>query len=371
MKIASFNVENLFDRAKALNEDSKDATRIIKMESELNSLFKRDVYRAAAKTRMLELMDELGILKKDEGPYVYLRKIRGKNFIKRPRNGSPEIVAKGRGDWVGWVELKTVHVNETAIMNTGRVIRDVNADIVAVVEAEHRVALKQFSDSVLKEVGGQPYANIMLIDGNDTRGIDVGIMTRAGYTIGAMRSHIHDLGEDKKPIFDRDCPEYCITTPSGENIWIIPNHFKSKFGGNNPAARTKRMAQSGRAAEIYQSLIASGENNVVVLGDFNDTPGSDELAPLLKDTDLKDVSDHPVFDTGEFSGRGTFGLGNDKDKIDYILLSPNLFDRITACGLFRMGAWPGKSPRRWSVYPELKEEVHVASDHHLIWCEVE
>jgi hypothetical protein len=52
-----------------------------------------------------------------------------------------------------------------------------------VVEAEGRMALKQFSDQVLAEVGGRPYERVMVIDGNDDRGIDVALMTRAGYEI--------------------------------------------------------------------------------------------------------------------------------------------------------------------------------------------
>lgn len=369
MKIASYNVENLFDRARAFNEDTDEARLAVKQEAELNALFQKAHYSAADKTKMLKLLDSLGIKKTDEGKYVILRKIRGQ-FIKRPKNKPVEIVANGRGDWVGWVELKMAHVNETAIMNTGRVIRDVDADIVVVIEAEHRVALKQFSDIVLKKVSGASYKQVMLIDGNDDRGIDVGLMTKTGYDIGIMRSHIHDLDADNRTIFSRDCPEYCVKTPNGENIWILPNHFKSKFGGNNSASKQKRVRQATRTAEIYNSLIAEGNPNVVVLGDLNDNPDSPELLPLLANTDLKDISTHPTFDTGEFAGKGTFGLGNDKDKIDYLLLSPALYARIVKCGLFRKGAWPGKSPKRWTVYPELTEEIHVASDHHVVWCEI-
>jgi endonuclease/exonuclease/phosphatase family metal-dependent hydrolase len=255
-------------------------------------------------------------------------------------------------------------------MNTGRVIRDVDADIIAVIEAEHRIALKQFSDYVLAKVGGKSYPHVMLIDGNDDRGIDVGLMTKAGYTIGNMRSHIHDLAENGQPVFSRDCPEYCVETPNGEQIWILPNHFKSKFGGNDAASRNKRKAQAKRTAEIYERLMAEGHNNIIVLGDLNDTPDSDPLQPLLAGTNLKDISAHPTFDTGEFAGKGTFGLGNDQDKIDYLLLSPALFNRITACGLFRKGAWPGKRPKRWTVYEELQSEIHAASDHHVVWCEI-
>ncbi len=64
-------------------------------------------------------------------------------------------------------------------------------------------------------------------------------------------------------------------------------------------------------------------------------------------------------------------LGNDNQKIDYLLLSPACFERVRAGGLFRMGAWPGSRPPRWPVYPELTAEIHAASDHHVIWADID
>jgi len=379
MKIAAFNVENLFDRAKAFNEDDEDDTQaVLNAVAELNGLFEEPVYGDAHKARMRQLIVELGLERSDTGPFAILRQIRGR-MVSRPRDKPFALKAAGRDDWIGWAELRTAPVNEIAVMNTGRVIRDVDADILAVIEAEDRVALKQFSEFVLGEVGGAPYDQVMVIDGNDQRGIDVGLMTRAGFSIGRMQSHIHDLKPDGHPVYSRDCPEYAVRTPAGETLWLLPNHFKSKFGGDSPDSRAKREAQATRTAEIYERLRAEGEDKVVVLGDLNDTPDSEPLQPLLAGTDLTDVSDHPSFDTGEFTGRpgtddrgiGTFGLGNDNQKIDYLLLSPALFDRVTASGLFRRGAWPGSRPPRWTVYPELEREIHVASDHHVIWAEID
>jgi endonuclease/exonuclease/phosphatase family metal-dependent hydrolase len=369
MKIAAFNVENLFDRPKIFNELDQISDPINKSVSDLNSILQKSTYTTSDKTTIKSLLISLGLEKSDEGEYVILRQNRGK-LLSRPRNSPIEITANGRQDWIGWLELKTEPVNEKAIINTAQVIRDVNADIFAVIEADNRIALKQYSEILLKKVGGSPYDEVMIIDGNDTRGIDVGIMTKNGYKLGMMQSHIHDKDSNGKIIFSRDCPEYMVTTPDNEEVWILPNHLKSKFGGNNPSSKAKRLSQSQRVKEIYNRLVFEGRTNVIILGDLNDTPNSDELRPLIQETDLRDVSDHPTFSTGEFAGKGTYGLGNDGDKIDYILLSPALFNRVTACGLFRKGAFPGKRPKRWTVYPELEKEIHAASDHHLIWVEI-
>lgn len=375
MRIAAFNVENLFDRAKAFNAESHTTHQeTLDRFAELNKLFGHADYTDSRKQRMLTLMGELGVLKDDEGPLVLIRKIRGQ-LISRPNSGPPFIKANGRADWVGWCELRVASVNERAIVNTGRVIRDLGADVLAIVEVESRPVLKEFNETILEEVGGTAYPNLMVIDGNDDRGIDVGLMTRAGFDIGLMRSHVHALKPDGHPVYSRDCPEYAVATPSGETLLVLPNHFKSKFGGNDQASKDKRLAQATKTLEIYGRLKSEGFPNIAILGDLNDTPDSAELAPLLS-SELRDVSSHPAFTEFEFRannghrGIGTFGLGNDSNKIDYLLLSPALFAKIRKGGIFRKGAWPGSQPRRWDIYPELEQKVHAASDHHAIWVDV-
>jgi len=383
MRIAAYNVENLFERAKAFNGDGPDDhADVLDDFAELNSLFANAVYTAANKSRMLVLIESLGMLNRDEGTsktFTRIRKIRGR-LIKRPRDRSiaRSIVANGRDDWVGWCELKSETVDEVAMTLTAKVIWEVDADILAVVEAESRPVLKEFQRVMADRLGQpEPYRHVMIIDGNDGRGIDVGIMTKDGYPIGNMRSHVDDLKPDGFPIFSRDCPEYELTTPGGERIVVLPNHFKSKYGGNNPASQAKRLAQATAVAQYYNRLVAEGFSNIVVFGDLNDTPGSDELKPLFDTTDLREISDHVNFTEFEFNvdnghrGIGTLGLGNDSGKIDYLLLSPALFGKVTRAGLFRKGAWPGSNPPRWQVYPELTRKHQAASDHHLIWADID
>ena len=187
-----------------------------------------------------------------------------------------------------------------------------------------------------------------------------------------MRSHIDDVHQDDgEQIFSRDSPEYGVRTPGNNLVWIIANHFKSKRGGDDPKSKRKRTRQAEAVARIYHRLKKEGHKFIAVAGDLNDTPSSTALAPLLDATDLRDVSEHPTFDTGTFAGKGTYGLGNDSNKIDYLLLSPELFSQVKASGLFRKGAWPGKQPQRWEVYPEIKSELHAASDHHVIWADID
>jgi endonuclease/exonuclease/phosphatase family metal-dependent hydrolase len=208
----------------------------------------------------------------------------------------------------------------------------------------------------------------MVVDGNDDRGIDVGVLTTAAFPLGAIRSHVDDADTDGQ-IFSRDCPEYEITTPAGRRIVLLVNHFKSKGFGGQRASDHRRLRQAARVADIYRRLREEATEHVVVLGDLNDTPTSTPLAPLLADTDLRDVSGHPGFDDG---GRpGTFGNATATNKIDYILLSPALWARTTGGGILRKGVWGGIHGTLWPIYPTMTKPVHAASDHAAIYADID
>jgi exonuclease III len=64
-------------------------------------------------------------------------------------------------------------------------------------------------------------------------------------------------------------------------------------------------------------------------------------------------------------------LCNAANKIDYLLLSPALFERIQGGGVYRKGMWPGTMPKRWNTYPELHRPNDAASDHAAIWVDIE
>ena len=223
VRVAAYNVENLFARPKAF--DSADWTLgkpILDAYREVNGLFLRGNYSGATRTRIRELLLELDIYSRNihgairrkwtSNPrWAWLRKNRG-TFDREPRDKTKdvEITAGGRGDWIGWVELAREPTNEMGTRLTARVIEDVGADIIAVVEAEDRPSLVRFNEQMLNK----RYKHVMLIDGNDERGIDVGIMTGERFPIERIRSNV-DRRDHIGKVFSRDCPQYEVRAESG------------------------------------------------------------------------------------------------------------------------------------------------------------
>lgn len=370
MRIATFNVENLFQRARIMNLPKwSDGRAVLNDYKKLTDLIEKESYSAADKSKLLEIMSKYkGLISQSESKYILLRQNRGKLVAKR--SGEYTIVAEGRGDWIGWFELTVEPVDATAIDNTARVIREVNADVLGVVEAENRVGLLNFNEIVLKQAGVEPYSHVMLIDGNDDRGIDVGLMSKAVHPINPMQSHVDDFDSKGNRIFSRDCAEFSVPLGNGKTLLVMMNHLKSQGYGSKAANDARRKAQAQRVREIYDERRAQGVAHIAILGDFNDTPDGDPLAPLLANgSELKDVFEHPMFDD---QGRpGTFGNCSKSEKFDYILLSPALWQKVAAGGVERRGSWGGTNGTLWPHFTEVKGSKDAASDHVAVWVDLD
>jgi endonuclease/exonuclease/phosphatase family metal-dependent hydrolase len=371
-RLASFNVENMFDRPKAMSRAGtvRSAPTVLAAHARVNQLIGREVYDPDTKAELLAQLELLGLLRSDNSTYAVLRTIRGR-LLTRRRNGETIVVAAGRASWVGWVELTTEPVDEIASQHLAMVMRDVGAQVLGVVEAESRELLEAFSASLLRDVGWTPYEQVLLLDGNDDRGIDVGLMVRDGHTVTDIRTHIYDT-DQAGLVFSRDCAEYHVRTPDGQRLVVLVNHLKSKGYGSagDPIGARRRFRQATRIAQIYNGLADAGVQHIAVLGDLNDDPASEPLTPLFERTPLRDISEHPEFVWGP--RRGTFRGGNEKQKIDYVLLSPALFARARGGGVFRQGVWRSEGTHdKWPMYETIKEEVHAASDHAAIYADID
>jgi hypothetical protein len=99
MIIATYNVENLFARAKALEPsmDSDVTAKTLAAHAEINDHFNKLTYDQATQKRIVELLETLDLLTDDESDLVILRIIRGK-LLTRHKNGTVDVVATGRAD---------------------------------------------------------------------------------------------------------------------------------------------------------------------------------------------------------------------------------------------------------------------------------
>src|SRR5687767_5239797 len=139
MRFASFNVENLFARPRALNLATwNEGEPILKAFAAFNSLIEHVSYSPANKRRMIQLLLTLEVYRDDNGVprrnrtttprWAWLRANRG-TFDEEHEDTGIEIVANSRYDWTGWVELATEPVDEVNTRMTGQVILDVGADV--------------------------------------------------------------------------------------------------------------------------------------------------------------------------------------------------------------------------------------------------
>jgi hypothetical protein len=193
----------------------------------------------------------------------------------------------------------------------------------------------------------------MVVVGNDTRGTDVGLLARPEYPLRQIRTDIFDR-DDTGPI-SRDCCEYHLDTPSGERLgsWPTISSPRATAPPGDPLGGQSRTRQAARVADIVTGLLAEGITHVAVAGDLNDDPSSQSLAPLLTSGTVTDVSEHPSFEWNH--RRGAHCSGNEKDKIDYILLTDDLFARLRGGGVFRKGVWRGpRTKDPWEIFSAMK-----------------
>jgi endonuclease/exonuclease/phosphatase family metal-dependent hydrolase len=380
VRIASFNVENLFARPNAFRStDLTVAEPVLAAYAEVNELIKQPAYSDADKARIRNLLVALdiytvnsnGAVRRKEvvrPKWAWLRKNRG-SFDREPQDTTKhvEIIATGRGDWIGWIELATEPTNEVGTRLTARVIQEINADIIGIVEAEDRPAMVRFNADLLEGF----YGHVMLIDGNDERGIDVAVMTRAGFDIASICSNV-DATDADGTVFSRDCPQYEIRTPSGAVVHVLVNHFKSQSGGGGE----RRERQAIEVRKIVDGLVEAGKH-VVVLGDLNEGPTVEgghavNLAALYDDdSPLVECYSLPGFDVGPRPG--TFNSCGIRDRLDYIFISKSLEASFSGGTLFRKGLWGDRvtRPTLWETYPEMTGSVEQASDHSAAFIDLD
>lgn len=177
-------------------------------------------------------------------------------------------------------------------------IAQTRADILCLQEVDDLEALNALEYGYLFKMVGQGYKHKYLIDGNDSRGIDVSVMmrdtTKSGHDIELVKleSNAHltyqDLGiydpvladigiEAHERVFKRDCLMLDLRI-GGKPLTLFVTHFKSMGGvryGQDPKLTTLpvRMAEARAVRMIIEKRFGreeAADAPWVICGDFND-----------------------------------------------------------------------------------------------------
>ncbi len=209
-------------------------------------------------------------------------------------------------------------------------IKSLGADVIAMEEVENRDYLQRFVDVFLGDFG---YNEVVLFEGNDTRGIDVALVSRV--PIGEVRSHRHLTfkGPDGAVRrFQRDLLAVTVLPEGGEplQVWVV--HLKSKRGGA-PTSEPIRQAEALEIRRLLDRELADDpQARIIVTGDFNDTADSVSLQTIIGSGPTALWSPHTDLQNPDVL---TYNGGEFKSMIDFMFLTPAMRERYVP-GSFRI-----------------------------------
>ena len=230
-------------------------------------------------------------------------------------------------------------------------------DVLAVQEVEDVDTLKVFAAG---DLAGR-YPNVVLVEGNDPRLIDVGLLTRDSFPIGAVTSwrHIPDPSDPSRPVFSRDLLQVDVWNRrrTRKLVTVFNTHLKSHFvpfDVPDPDAERQRANElRGRQADAIKRIVREtvADSAFVVVGDMNDPPDSAALRPLTRARSLRladglaaptetrpappDVGDPPPTSPAWTHRFKDSGKPAEYRLFDHIWLSPVLAERQTGAFIDR------------------------------------
>ncbi|SDL28722.1 Endonuclease/Exonuclease/phosphatase family protein [Salinimicrobium catena] len=368
MKIASYNIENIFHRDSSLVKRTLNESINMWVE-EFEQLMCKSPRGGNEIARMRELSFLLGFHKSAFEPFVVMRRKAGELYLRK-KNFQPENRAVPMSGWSGWVKVNSKPIYDQAVQNKARVIAEINPDILILQEVEDRQSLLDFNKHYLPE--GVRFSNILMIDGNDREGRGLALMTKEGYEVTSINSYAN-VRRNGKFLFDKDVQEYNVTCPKGYQLSVFGLHLQDVIMHKESGDEIRKQ-QARKVREIVMKELQNGKN-IVVAGTLNKPSYCDSLSPVLRETELKDVKRHISFNVdldegkdAEYFSLGAYRMGVNLKQKDYLLSSPQIFSKIKRSGLNRKGIWPERK-RQWTCYDTLHGQAHQASSHPALWME--
>ncbi|GIL18561.1 MAG: endonuclease [Oligoflexia bacterium] len=147
-------------------------------------------------------------------------------------------------------------------------VRDQGPDILMLEEVENIKILKRFNKEYLQKAG---YITEVLIEGDDQRGIDIGLLSRFPLS-GTPKLHKIETLKNTRGI-----QEVVLKLPTGQTVTILGLHFPSQ--GNPHQHRVDAVNTLNKIAASKKS-----EDLIIAGGDFNITTEEDRDSKLFEKT---------------------------------------------------------------------------------------
>lgn len=169
------------------------------------------------------------------------------------------------------------------VMKLTKVIKDIVKpqlpDVIGLAEIENKTVLMSIIDD-LRNNGMKQYSFIHY-DSPDERGSDVALIyNRETFTILNSAPILVQLPgiEDRT----RDILYVLGETKNKEVIHLFVTHFPSRGEGTEISERRRYFVASELRHEVYKILSKNPSQNIVIMGDFNDTPDDNSIDEVLE-----------------------------------------------------------------------------------------
>jgi endonuclease/exonuclease/phosphatase family metal-dependent hydrolase len=211
-------------------------------------------------------------------------------------------------------------------------IRALKPDVLALQEIGSATALAELRESLKLEGSDFPYWE--LVSGFDTN-IHVAVLSR--FPITASRSHTNEnfLLSGRRFRVSRGFAELDIQVNTNYSLTLLAAHLKSKRPIPQADEAEMRLEEAKLLREkIDARLAANPEANLVVVGDFNDTPDSSSTKAVIGRGKLKLIDTRPAERNGDDDSAASaaspprniawthyYSKEDSYSRIDFLLLS--------------------------------------------------
>lgn len=210
-------------------------------------------------------------------------------------------------------------------------------DILALQEVENLDILEDVVNRLNKE--GLHYQAV-LMEGNDISGIDVGFLVKEGFRVTEKRQLFQHLNHGSTDNFLFSRPPLLIQVCMSECVTIVNLHLRSMRGLSNKnkssrVAKKRKLQAETLAKWVNQFQISSPQHRLILVGDFNALPISDNFVdvvgtlrgqpdqtrPKWKSRDMVERDLIDLTQSIPARHRASYIYKKHKQQLDYLLIS--------------------------------------------------